>query len=215
MKIHVLVAILALGIARADLTLTQQMETTAGGKPALIHTKIKDGKIRTDVGQEMTAIIDSRTGDTTSLLHVQKAVVKLSGADIKAAAQASLGKEENGTPEPPKPTGRKETISGFECEEYVTTFNGQKIEVWLAKNVPDLEEIYSQLSALKASGGPESQWFSDPELKGIPVRTIAEVPGAGKATITLVSINRDPLPASDFEIPSGYQELKMPSIPGR
>ncbi len=214
MKTHVLFAILALGVARADITLTQQMETSQGGEPALVHTKIKDGKIRTDVGREMTAIIDSRTGDTTSLLHVQKAVVKLSGADIKAA-QANLGKEAEATPEAPTPTGRKETISGFECEEYVTTFNGQKIEVWLAKNVPDLEEIYSQLSALKASGGPESQWFSDPNLKGIPVRTIAEVPGAGKATITLVSINRDPLPASDFEIPRGYHEIKMPAIPGR
>lgn len=214
MKIHVLLAILALGAARADLTLTQQMETSQGGEPALVHTKIKDGKIRTDVGREMTAIIDSRTGDTTSLLHAQKAVVKLSGADIKAA-QASMGKGSEATPEAPTATGRKETISGFECEEYVSTFNGQKIEVWLAKNVPDLEEIYSQLSALKASGGPESQWFTDPTMKGIPIRTIAEVPGGGKATITLVSINRDPLPASDFEIPSGYQEIKMPAIPGR
>ncbi len=214
MKTHVLIALFAFGIARADLTLTQQMETSQGGEPALVHTKIKDGKIRTDVGRDMTAIIDSRTGDTTSLLHAQKAVVKLSGADIKAA-QASLSKEAEATPDAPTPTGRKETISGFECEEYVSTFNGQKIEVWLAKDVPDLEEIYDQLSALKASGGPESQWFSDPALKGIPVRTVAEVPGAGKATITLVSINRDPIPASEFEIPSGYQELKMPAIPGR
>ncbi len=214
MKTHVLFAFLALGIARADLTLTQQMETPQGGQPALVHTKIKDGKIRTDVGRDITAIIDSRTGDTTSLLHAQKAVVKLSGADIKAA-QASLSKEAGETPEAPKPTGRKETISGFECEEYVSTFNGQKIEVWLAKNVPDLDEIYEQLSALRASSGPESQWFTDPNLKGIPIRTIAEVPGAGKATITLVSINRDPLPASDFEIPGGYQEIKMPAIPGR
>lgn len=213
MKPHILIAIVALGIARADLTLTQQMETSQGGEKALVHTKIKDGKIRTDVGREMTAIIDSRTGDTTSLLHAQKAVVKISGADIKAA-QASTNKDA-AVPEAPTPTGRKETISGFECEEYVSTFNGQRIEVWLAKNVPDLDEIYGQLSALKSSGGPESQWFSDPKFKGIPVRTVAEVPGAGKATITLVSINRDPLPDSDFEIPSDYQELKMPAIPGR
>jgi len=213
MKTHLLIAVLALGMARADLTLTQQMETGQSSEKALIHTKIKDGKIRTDVGREMSAIIDSRTGDTTSLLHVQKAVVKLSGADIKAAQAAAT--KDAATPEAPTPTGRKETISGFECEEYVSTFNGQKIEVWLAKNVPDLDEIYSQLSALKSSGGPESQWFSDPEFKGIPVRTVAEVPGGGAAVITLVSISRDPLPDSDFDIPNDYQELKMPTIPGR
>jgi hypothetical protein len=206
---------LALGSAHADLTITQKVEHPENPAPTMVTMKIKDGKIRSDASPEISAIIDPVTGDTLTLMHKQKMAMKVPGSAIKAM-QAQVTKEAGDATIPePKPTGRKETISGFECEEFTTTYQGQKIEVWMAKDVPESDEIVKQLSALSESAGAGASFFPKSQMKGLPVRSSVEVPGQGKMTMTIVSINRDPLPASDFKIPAGYQEMAMPAIPGQ
>lgn len=200
----------AIGIAHADVTITQQIETPQSPEPSVMEMKIKDGKVRTDVNPEMTAIFDSKTGDTLTLMHKQKAVLKIPGAMLQEARKQAM---DDPKIQEPKPTGRKDTISGYECEEFVTEVDGNKVEIWMATNVPDSDELLKELALLDDGTNPAGSIFGKSNLKGIPVRSVVTAPGQGTIRMTLVSINRDKIPASEFAIPTGYREVSMPSLP--
>ena len=120
MKLLRLLGFLALcATARADLTVVQTMDGTKGSNK--ITFKIKGDKARVEVNPQITTIVDAKTGDLTTLLNDQKTVMRISGERAKAMAEMAKSFVKQETPEQalPKPTGRKEKISGYETEEYV------------------------------------------------------------------------------------------------
>ena len=72
--------------ARGDYVIKEELENS--GQLQQITLKIKDAKVREDIGGQNSAIIDSNTGETTLLLHSQKAFLKINPEQLKAQADA-------------------------------------------------------------------------------------------------------------------------------
>ena len=72
--------------ARGDYVIKEELENS--GQVQQITLKIKDAKVREDIGGQNSAIIDSNTGETTLLLHSQKAFLKINPEQLKAQAEA-------------------------------------------------------------------------------------------------------------------------------
>jgi hypothetical protein len=215
--IRTLLALALLTSARADLTITQELKQDApGGAKGMDTTltmKVKGEKVRMDGIPQMSNIVDLKSGDVTSLMHAQKAVMTIPGATVKQLADSKA--QQNPKLEPPKATGKKESIGGFACEEYETSLNGAKIHLWLTKDVPKVEEAMKKISELSASADPFQSMLKDQNISGFPMRTVMEMPGAGKLTMTVLSVSEDPIADADFAVPSDYKPMSMPAgFPG-
>jgi hypothetical protein len=49
------------------------------------------------------------------------------------------------------------------------------------------------------------------DFDGMPVRTEVDMAG-NKIVTSLVSVKEEPVAAGDFQIPTGYAEMKMPAF---
>src|SRR5437762_14358190 len=113
---------LALGFAflcsaRADLTIVQRVEGVA--QNGNVTVKIKGDKERIDAPTQPTRIIDGKTDEIADLINDKKTFVRISTEQMKAAAETLNKFDRASKPAAPKlnPTGKKETVSGFETEE--------------------------------------------------------------------------------------------------
>ncbi len=215
MKLLRLFVFLALCVtARADLTVVQKMEGTEGLNK--ITFKIKGDKARVEVSPQITTIVDAKTGELTTLMNDQKTVMRISGERAKAMAEMAKTFVKQEAPEQalPKPTGRKEKIAGYETEEYVTESPKYKATYWVAKTYPDYQSILQQMSLLQRGAFAEiTKGMPDYHaLPGLPLRTKIKTPGQAEITSTIESVSLAPLPASDFGVPAGYTEMKLPDF---
>ncbi len=216
--IVVLIATISAMAAQADLTITQQIQKEGSPQDANVRMtmKIREGKMRLDINPQVSSIVDLKSGDMISLMHPQKLMMTIPGASIKSLqAKAKEAAESVGTnAEPPKPTGRKETISGYACEEYETTANGMTVHVWLTKDLPNIEKLMSELSTL-AGADPLSGLTKGQQLPGFPIRTEIDATGGGKTTVTVMAVSEDPLADSEFAVPDGYRPIQAPAPKGK
>ncbi|HEY3663237.1 MAG TPA: DUF4412 domain-containing protein [Chthoniobacterales bacterium] len=217
MKLLRLFALLALcATARADLTVVQSMEGMQGARK--ITFKVKGDKARIEVTPQVTTLVDAKTGDLTTLLNDRKSVMRISGERAKAMAEMAKSFVKQETPEQalPKPTGRKETINGYETEEYVTDSPKYHASYWVAKTYPNYQSILQQMSLLQRGAFAEiTKGMPDYHaLPGLPLRTKIKTEGQSEITSSIESVSLAPLPASDFTIPAGYSEMKMPDFLG-
>ncbi len=202
--------------ARGDLTIVQKMDGKEGISE--ITFKVKGDKARIEMNPQITTIIDAKSGDLTTLLNDKKAVMRISGERAKAMAEMAkaFAKEEAPEQALPKPTGRKETINGYETEEYVSESSKYHASYWVAKSYPDYQVILKQMSLLK-NGAFASVTKGLPDfhaLPGLPLRTKVKVSGQGEITSTIASVSLSPLEASQFSVPAGYSEVKIPDFLG-
>src|SRR2546423_15494054 len=127
-------SLLLLLSARADVTIVQKIE--GAGSTNKMTMKIKGDRARIEASPQVTTIIDAKSGDLMTLLNDQKTVMHISGEKAKAMAEMaqSFLKDDSATGAAPKPTGKKETINGYETEEYVTDSQKYHASYWIAKN---------------------------------------------------------------------------------
>jgi hypothetical protein len=220
MLVAALLAAALSAAARADLTITQQIQKDAPPKAAnmTMTMKIKEGKMRLDLNPQISSIVDLKTGDMMSLMHPQKVVMKIPGASIKSMQQVvkqDAAKSVGSDPVAPKPTGRKETISGFACEEFETTADGMNVHLWLTKDLPNAEKLMAELSELSGELDPLKGVTKDQKLPGFPIRTVVDANGAGKTTVTVLAVSESPVADSEFVVPDGYRAMQAPVLPGR
>ena len=197
--------------ARADLTITQEVQQDGGGQKMTMTMKIKDQQMRMDATPQATTIIDLKTGDTTTFVHDQKMIIKASGAKLKEMQKQALAQNGDTKVEPPKATGKKETINGYACEEYEVNANGGKMDLWITKDVPAAEKAMAELSAIGGPTDPVQAALKAQGFSGFPMRTTVEMPGMGKTTVTVVGLNEKPIDASESTAPAGYHEMKLPA----
>ncbi|MGI8890635.1 MAG: DUF4412 domain-containing protein [Chthoniobacterales bacterium] len=202
--------------ARGDLTIVQTMEGSEGSNK--ITFKVKGDKARIEMGPRATTIVDVKSGDLTTLLNDKKAVMRVSGERAKAMAELAKAFVKDEVPEQPvpKPTGRKETILGYETEEYVSDSPKFHAIYWVAKTYPNYQQILQQMSLLK-QGAFASITKSLPDyraLPGLPLRTKVNIPGQGEVTSTIESVSLAPVSPSEFAVPPGYSEMQMPDFLG-
>lgn len=202
-------------LAHADLTVNQQFQK--GPQTVDVVMKIKDGKIRMDPNPQMSVIIDAKTGDSLNLIHPQKKVLTLSADMVKKMREAQTGAQPAAGPvEAPKATGKKETINGYTCEEYETTVNGTKIQLWLTKDLPAAQKAMADLAALAPDSDPMKSLLKGGELPGFPMKTVITDASGETSSVIVKSLNEDSLSADDFVVPAGYEKMEMPAgMPGQ
>jgi len=216
LRLIAITSLALLGPVRADLTIVQKVDGT--GNIQSITMKVKGDKARIEVSPQVTTIIDAKTGAITNLLNDQKIVMTIPGDKAKAMAEMAKSFVKQETPEQatPKPTGKKETINGYETEEYVSDSPKFHASYWVATTYPDYAKILQQMSILQ-KGAFASITKGMPDyraLPGMPLRTQVKMPDQPEITSTIESVSLAPLPDADFTVPAGYSEMKMPDILG-
>ena len=91
-----------------------------------------------------------------NLLNDQKTVVRISPDKLKAVTDM-LDKfsDKKAAPEKPKltPTGRKETVNGYETEQYTYDGPGFKAIYWIAPDYPDGAAILANSNLSNRNSG--------------------------------------------------------------
>src|SRR5437762_4296290 len=206
---------LALGFAflcsaRADLTIVQRVEGVA--QNGNVTVKIKGDKERVDAPSQPTRIIDGKTGEMTDLMNDRKSFVTISAAQIKAAAASmNLNADKNSAGSKLTPTGKKETISGYETEEYAYETPQFKASFWIANKYPGAADILKQMQTpISGAWKPSNMGMPDyTDFSGVPLKTVISV-GDSQVATTIMSIKKDSISAAEFDIPKDFQELKKP-----
>ncbi|MGZ5511956.1 MAG: DUF4412 domain-containing protein [Chthoniobacterales bacterium] len=202
--------------ARSDLTIIQKVEGAGPGSSEMV-IKVKGDKARVEPNPQMTTIIDSKSGELLNLMNQQKKFMRIPAAQAKAVADLAIKPDPNKATAEKKPkleaTGRKETILGYEAEEYVCDGSSFKASYWISTTYPDAKSIVKQLQAMtpepwnvNSRGMPDYRDFP-----GLPLRSSVNF-GGKEVTSTLISVKQDPLNDADFAIPKDFEEMKMPNL---
>jgi len=198
------------GSARADLTIVQRVEGV--GQNGDVTVRIKGDKERVDSPSQPSRIIDGKSGEMTDLMNERKSYLKISAAQIKAAAASmNLNADKKSSASKLTPTGKKETINGYETEEYAYETPMFKASFWIANKYPGATDILKQMQApISGAWKPSNMGMPDyTDFSGLLLKTVITV-GTSQVVTTIMSIKQDPLDASDFDIPKDFQELKKP-----
>ena len=200
---------------RADLTIVQHVDGV--GQNGDVTVKIKGDKERIDAPSQPSRIIDGKTGEMTDLMNDRKSFVQISADQIKAAAESmNLNADKSATAPKLAATGKKDTINGYETEEYVYETPRFKASFWVAARYPGVTDILKQKQArIAGAWKPSNMGMPDyTDFKGLPIKTVISV-GSSEVVTTITSIKQDPVSASEFEIPKDFQPLKQPGAPSQ
>jgi len=198
-------------LAGAGLVITEEVDQSGGPMPGKTDMTITTSgdKTRIDIGKELSSIVDSKVGTVTSLIHSQKIAMQLPEGMMNAVKE----QVSKSTAKPDlQPTGKKETINGFRCEEYQGTLAGMKCAIWFTQDVKDGQAILDQLNKLAGSDPTFQAALQGGSLHGFPIRTVTNTPEKGKATMTVISISSENVPDSAFEVPADYKAMNMPQM---
>lgn len=186
--------------ARADLVMIQHLFGGEAKTPNIITLYVKGGKVRTDNDTTSSSIIDTDTGDMTTLVHEQKMAITMNTKTLQSLAP----KENSIKPVETKvtATGKHETIDGHDCEIYTSENSGTVVKMWIARGYPGYEKLKEALKPMEKMGGPDAP--KTPELPGMMLKSEYEQSGI-KFVTKLVSIEEKSLPDSLFVAPAGYK----------
>jgi len=199
--------------ARADYILVQKMESPMQNGDITI--KMKGSTMRMDT-ETASMIMDLDSGDMTNIMHAQKMVMKMSGAQTKQMAEAAMAAQPKG--EEPKlvATGKKEVINDLNTEEYTTDLMGTKMSIWVAKDYPGFKQSLAAMEKMDKpamSAMAQGRSIKASQYPGMPIRTVMEA-GGSKFTTTLVTAKETTFSADEIQkIPEGYQSMEMPTMP--
>src|SRR5437763_1756043 len=242
---------------RADLTIvyastvrptsqtSKDQAAEESGAATNMTIKTKGDKATIHDSPQVTTICDGKTGEVITLLNDQKTIVRISSDKMKAVTDM-LDKfsSKKAPPKKPKltPTGQKETVNGYETEQYTYDGPNFKATYWVAPNYPNGAAILAQLQSVKSefwdAANTKMPDFRD--FPGLPIRmriiltkedqqTTPSVtpakkrPGhseqlfghATEITSTITSVNENPISDSEFTVPADYKEPKLPDIFGK
>jgi hypothetical protein len=209
------VAVLCIQTAFADWIIVQKMTTDGKDMPMTLQSK--GDKSRLDMGDQMSMILDTASSETVMFMHAQKMMMKISAENLKSitamANQAAGGAE---APAKPVATGQMEKVGEHECEIYTWSGKIGTGKFWVAKNFPDakaLNELQDKMT--KSMGNPMASMVpQNSEFPGMVVKSEMDVMGK-KVISELVSAKQEPVSDDIFKAPEGYQEMKMPGLPGK
>src|SRR5579862_5847081 len=205
----------------ADTVVVQKVE--GAGQSMEMTMKLKNGKARVDVNPQISTIIDGSTGDIVTLMHAQKSYMKMPAATTKALMERLKAAQAGSASATPaagasklQPTGKKETVNGYNTEIYTASIGDVKVTYWIAKDFPNFAKVLSEMMATQQSGpiaamtkglAPEPKDFP-----GMPIKTEIDNNGQ-KFTSTIVSVKEEAVADSEFDAPADYKEMSMPTFP--
>jgi hypothetical protein len=186
-------------VSFADLVMKQSIDGPAKGEVTMV---VKGDRIKIDMAGQVTSVIDNKTKDSFTLMHAQKMIMKVDGAQMKGQmdqAKAAAGAATL------KPTGEKEKVGEYDCEIYDFSSAGTITKMWIAKDYPGFAGMKAEMEKLMAQGDDTKVI----DFPGMVVKSVIDI-GGQKMTNTLISVKSENVDESAFAIPEGYQEMKMP-----
>ncbi len=196
--------------SESGVEIVQEIEIT-GPQPAKMQTTIKgQGEwIRMDI-DKISTVINTGTGDILTLMHDQRMAMQIPASTSKAILDAAA-KQASREPAPSLvATGKKEKISGFQCEEYVTEKDGSKVSIWITKESDLGADLMRRLERFGNQSSPmQGVLASSPDIDGVPMRIVMQ---QGDTTIrsTTQSVKKAEFTEGDFQAPKEYTTLAAP-----
>ncbi len=202
MKNTLLTLALLATAARADITLVQ--DTLLNGVSSRSTMWIKGDKVRTDNDTTSSVIMDTATGEMTTLVHEQKMIIRTNTKELAAlAAQAGAAAANQELPATQiTATGERETVEGYDCEIYLSENQGMTVKMWVTKDYPNQAKLREEMKVLAKLAAPNAP--KQPDVPGIAVKTEFEQQGL-KFTTKLISLSCDSVDEARFAIPEGYK----------
>ena len=216
MKILLLPAALFVSIAAAcaDFVIEQKVDGL-GQQSGNIVVKIKDTKARAELSPQISYIIDGATGDSITLMHGQKAFMKVSAEQGKALMEKAQNAQGTGSsPAKPVATGQKENVDQWPAEIFTWSSGSLSVKYWVAKDFPNAAAIQSAMDKARAGGlGAMNKTLvpSPSDFPGMIVKTEMKMK-TKTITSTLVSVKEEAVDEKAFEIPGDYKELPTPAF---
>ncbi len=191
--------------------------------PSSVALKIKNGKVRADIPEELTkgsggptpgyGIFDSTAKKVYLVMDKQKQVIVLDlnnlGERFGAGAPKVPGHEKDSKgPDAPPPkvtkTGKFDTVAGYKCENWDIESEHDKAQICVAQT--GFSWLSFPMSAL--NGVPTKHlWMADLlDGKHLPLRFIGYEPGTTdeKTHVEVTKIDKHSMADGDFEYPPTY-----------
>ena len=204
----------SLAAAHADFVIEQKVDGL-GQQSGSIVVRIKETKARAELSPQISYIIDGASGESITLMHGQKAFMKVS-AEQGAALMERMQKTEGAGSPPAKPvaTGQKENVGEWMAEIFTWSRGSLAVRYWVARDFPNAAAIQTAMDKARAGGlGALNKNLlpSNSDFPGMIVKT--EMKTKGKTvTSTIVSVKEEEVDAKQFEIPADYKELPTPVL---
>jgi hypothetical protein len=166
---------------------------------------IRGDQLRVDMpgGGGMTGyvVLDAGKNVTTMVMRSQRMYMDLGAiqAMMPGAAQAAK------TPDI-KPTGKKETVAGIECEHVIVTAKEGQYDVCGAKGLGSFASLPSPMN--RGNSGPPGLDRLGKDFFPLKMQKVG-----GDVVMQVTKIEKKSLDASMFAIPEGYQKMEMPGRP--
>ncbi|MCK5705308.1 MAG: DUF4412 domain-containing protein [Cyclobacteriaceae bacterium] len=132
----------------------------------------------------------------------------------------------------PKVTVAKESgevIAGYQTEKYSINVDGELFEEKWISNDPSLKsllEVFKSIQELTSktvtcavpdesfiNSSPEfSREYKNVELSGVELKSVSHEYGNPESSREVVSLEKEDIPSSEFEIPDGYNELSLKDL---
>lgn len=209
------------------------------GKVAMVMTGLRAARLLFDQrgrvlhlvndDQKMYFDLDQQTlGDMSGMMANMQAQLAKMPAEQRAMAEQMMKGSMGKAPDPfvYVRTGDKKTISGYDCtrvegmrgSEKITEYCGStsddfKISPAERETILDLQGYLRNFTIMVKSTDESTRAFQwDYATDGYPVLTRCFRKGQLTLDLKLDSLSRAPVPASVFEIPSGYKKMDIGSM---
>ena len=221
--------------AAEDLTIVSSVSGTGGSSTSTQY--VTSDKIRTSDGQT-DSIIDLANGKITMIDHKKKQYSEMTAEEVNAAFEklnAQMKQMEEQMKNAPaflKKTmgagaaevkvskgGAPRKIAGYDCDHYVATMGeSNKMEFWVTKAIKPPTQYYDAFKIQVSAMGPAGQnlgkaYEEMKKIDGYPLASSTTFKMMGMTLNTgneATEVKKGPVPASAFEIPSGYKKGKSP-----
>jgi hypothetical protein len=205
----------------ADLTVKSEMSSPeSGDTPMPMVMKLGSGQMRMEMQSPMGGVCTIIKPQEKKMIIVMNETKTYMVRDMSHAPTSATSDEE--APPTVERTGKKEKISGYECEQVLfKQKDGSVTEFWFSPKAPSIREFGNTFQSL-AQNGPGKMGFSwtrflfqNADLSTYPVRMIARSASGTEVNRTTVSsFDSAALPADTFQPPVGYTEQKLPGFGG-
>lgn len=199
--------------------ITMHIKTARDDRPILVQ--IKKPRYRLDFVDPQkkgdgSMIVDVPARKTYVLIHPSKMAMAMSFDDIKnmkgkVAAMTGVRVPDTSNQPPPKSekTGKKDSVAGYECEEWkITQSDGKVSDACMAEGIEWVD--VGELSGL--GGGPGLGVFAT-EANHFPLRVIGhDKAGAEELRFEATKVERKPIDPALLAVPAGYNVMDMSTM---
>jgi hypothetical protein len=108
-----------------------------------------------------------------------------------------------------------DTVAGFKSVHVTgVSSKGNSVELWSTKDVMDSDQYEKAMGADRGRlSGNMMQALKKEDADGFPVKLVAKPKEGGTTTMELVKVTKGALPATTFDVPSGYAKATLPNMP--